>query len=406
MIDSAAPELRAVDAPVEEAEAVDLLLRLLAVEGITGDEERIGLEIVAALSELGVPAEVMRFDDAHKRIPLPTSSGNLVVDLPGDPALPRRLFMAHRDTVALCAGARPERVGKRIVSSAPTALGGDDRAGVACLIHMVGMLRRHRLSHPPLTLLFTVREESGMWGARHVDAGALGRPALAFNLDGASPAELTIGALGGTRWAAEIRGQAAHAGLHPERGISATLVAAHALAAMHRRGWWGRIRRSSGEGTANVGRLAGRDGGVVGDATNVVTEHVTIEGEARSHAPKFIPRIVAAHRRALTAAAAKVRNDRGETAEIAFRSETMYEPFRLDAGSDLVRFALERGRAIGLDPSLRIADGGLDANWMFRRGIPTLTFGVGQREVHTVDEYVDVAEFLAACRLTVALARA
>ena len=32
-------------------------------------------------------------------------------------------------------------------------------------------------------------------------------------------------------------------------------------------------------------------------------------------------------------------------------------------------------------------NGGLDANWMVRHGIPTVTFGAGQNEIHTVEEW-------------------
>jgi p-aminobenzoyl-glutamate transporter AbgT len=36
--------------------------------------------------------------------------------------------------------------------------------------------------------------------------------------------------------------------------------------------------------------------------------------------------------------------------------------------------------------------------------LPTVTFGAGQNEVHTVKEYVDLPEFAAGCRLAVAVA--
>lgn len=108
------------------------LLRFLAVEGVTGQEATIGREIVEALKEAGVAQRSIRFDKAHKQIPLPTETGNLIVDLPGRGALkfaPRILFMTHMDTVPLCAGARPVRKGRKIVNEAHTALGGDNRAG-------------------------------------------------------------------------------------------------------------------------------------------------------------------------------------------------------------------------------------------------------------------------------------
>ena len=49
--------------------AIDLLMRFLAVEGITGQERAIAAELAAALIELGVPSSAIRHDDAQTRIP-------------------------------------------------------------------------------------------------------------------------------------------------------------------------------------------------------------------------------------------------------------------------------------------------------------------------------------------------
>ena len=68
--------------------------------------------------EVGVPATAIHFDTANERIPLPTETGNLIVDLPGTRPGPRLLFMTHLDTVPLCAGAVPVRVGKNRIMAA------------------------------------------------------------------------------------------------------------------------------------------------------------------------------------------------------------------------------------------------------------------------------------------------
>ena len=100
---------------------------------------------------------------------------------------PYSLFSTHLDTVPLCAGAKPVRQGTRIKPAGKTALGGDNRTGVACLVTMAATLLKRDLPHGPLTLLFTVREESGLWGARYVDLRKLGQPPLAFNAMAATP---------------------------------------------------------------------------------------------------------------------------------------------------------------------------------------------------------------------------
>src|SRR5947209_5544447 len=120
-----------VDLALDEGRAVERLMRFLAVEGVTGQEEAIAREVVRDLEEAGVPRGAISYDDAHERIPVPTQTGNLIVKLPGTRPGRRLLFSTHLDTVALCAGAVPVRLRPdRITAQGDTALGGDDRTGV------------------------------------------------------------------------------------------------------------------------------------------------------------------------------------------------------------------------------------------------------------------------------------
>lgn len=393
---------------VDTRAATDRLLRFLAVPGITGHEEAIAKEIIASLKEVGVPAKAIAFDAAHTRIPEPTQTGNLIVKLPGTGKKSAKplLFMTHMDTVPLCAGAKPKVQGKRIVNEleGTTALGGDNRTGCAVLVTLVAELLQQKLPHPPLTLLFTVREESGLFGAKHLNPAELGGPQMGFNVDGRSAADVTIGAIGADRWTVDIRGKASHAGVAPERGISATLVLALAMTEVYDNGWWGKVIKDGKEGTSNIGFVGTVDGKSAGDATNVVTDFVHVKGESRSHDAKFVREISAAFKAAFTNAANRVKDHDGRHAKVRFTSRLDYLPFRLPEDSPVVRRAAAAVRAIGREPILRVTNGGLDANWMVKHGIPTITFGAGQNEIHTVKEYVDLTEFESGCRLALALA--
>jgi tripeptide aminopeptidase len=384
--------------------AVSRLIQFLAIPGVTGHEKAIGQAVVEALVKAGIPRKAIKFDRANDQIPMPTETGNLIVKLPGTRPGPRRMFMTHLDTVPLCAGAKPVRKGNRIVAAGPTALGGDNRTGVACLVTLAIALVENRLPHPPLTLLFTVREESGLWGARFVKPNELGRPVEAYNVDGRSASEFTVGAVGADRWEVEIAGRASHAGVHPEQGVSATMIAALAMQDIHKAGWFGKIHRNGKQGTSNVGVFGGKNGLSAGEATNVVTDYAFIKGESRSHDPGFVKKITAAYREAFHQAAGRVRDDRGRTAKVRFQSRHDYSPFRLRDDSPVVQHALAAAKLAGLKSTLRVGNGGLDANWMVRHGIPTVTFGAGQNNIHAIGEYVDLTEFENACRLAIALA--
>jgi tripeptide aminopeptidase len=390
--------------PLDVKSAEDRLMRYLSVEGVTGQEARIAAAISDDLKKAGAPANTIRFDDANKRIPVPTETGNLIVELPGSKPGPRLLFATHLDTVPLCAGAKPTRKGDRILSDGSTALGGDNRTGCAVLVTLVEMLLKHKLPHPPVTLLFTVREESGLHGARELDPADLGGAKMCFNVDGKLASELITGAVGQENWEVAIKGKAAHAGVAPEKGISATLVAAIGLTEASKAGWFGKVVKPSGKGTSNVGIFGGKDGTPAGDATNVVTDYAYLKGEARSREAAFATQIALSFKDAFAMAKGEVKDASGATAEVKFDHQPAYPPFGLDKESAIVQHASKAVASLGLQPTYLFSNGGLDANWLDKHGIPTVTIGAGQYEIHTVNEYVDLPEFAQGCRLAIALA--
>ena len=392
---------------IDNDQALERLIRFLEVEGVTGQERAIGAEIVSALREVGVARKNIRFDRANEKIPLPTQTGNLIVNLPGVGKLksaPPLLFMTHMDTVPLGAGAKPQRKGRKIVNDAKTALGGDNRTGCGVLVTLADELRRQKLDHPPLTLLFTVREESGLWGARSLDKADFKGIKTAYNFDGRAANSVVIGAVGADRWEVEIHGLAAHAGGAPEKGVSATMILAEALSSVRKDGWFGKVVTGTKFGTSNVGPVSGPTGGSAGDATNVVTDYVHVRGECRSHDAKFFKEITAAYKSAFATAAKAIVNSEGKSGRVKFSALTDYHPFLMQETQPVVQRAKSAVVALGLEPDVRVANGSLDANWMVRHGIPTVTFGAGQNEVHTIKEWIDLTEYDRACNLAVTLA--
>lgn len=380
-------------------QAQQLVLEMIAIAGRSCQEQQVADFVVRKLREAGAPADAILFDDNQKRSPYGGQVGNLILRLPGTRRGPRRLLMAHLDTVPLCEGARPVVRGDLVEpADANTALGADDRAGAAVVLTAALEILRRRLPHPPLVFLWTVQEEIGLFGARHAQLKLLEKPRLAFNFDGGSPAKVTIGATGGYRMEIDIRGIASHAGNAPERGVSAIAIASLAIAQLHQDGWHGRIEKNGRLGTSNVGVLH------AGDATNVVTPYAEVRAEARSHDPVFRQRIVKAMEQAFRKAARAVRNTEGRSGEVEIRGRLDYEAFRLADDEPCVLAAEAAIRAVGAEPCRAISNGGLDANWLSPRGIPTVTLGCGQVNPHTTAERLNLVQFREACRIALCLA--
>ena len=384
---------------IDEKSAVALVTEMIAIPGKSREEGKIAAFLRRKLRQAGISASAILDDGVNKRSPEGGEVGNLIVKLPGTVRGPRRLMMAHIDTVPLCVGCQPARKGEYIYSTDPeTALGGDDRAGAAVVLNAILEIRRQKLPHPPLTLFWPVQEEIGLYGARFVSKGKLGNPKLCFNWDGREPELAVVGATGDFAIRIEIEGIASHAGGHPEQGVSAIAIASKAIADLTDNGWHGLIIKGRNAGTSNVGIIHG------GDATNVVTPKLSLRAEARSHNPKFRERIVSEYRKAFNRAVKAVRNDQGKTGKVTFTADLKYEAFHMEESSPVVQHAMQACEAVGLKPDTRISNGGLDANWMNAHGFPTATLGCGQNAIHTSNERLHVPSFLNACRIGLLLA--
>ena len=379
--------------------ALEMVMELMAIPATSGKETAVAKYITDRLLAAGVQPRDIRHDKAHTRTPIKGEIGSLICTLPGTIRSGRRLLMAHMDTVPICVGSKPVREGAFIRSADPnTGLGADDRAGCAVVLMAALTILKHNLPHPPLTFFWPIQEEIGLYGARHADLKLLREPKLAFNWDGGAAEKITVGATGGYRMDIDVRGIASHAGVAPEKGVSAIAIAALAIADLQREGWHGLVVRGKLRGTSNVGVIHG------GDATNVVTDRVRLRAEARSHSPAFRGRIIKAIQQAFQRAAREVENVDGSRGSATIQGHLDYEAFRLAADEPSIVAAEAALRSIGVEPVRAISNGGLDANWMTAHGVPTVTLGCGQMNPHTVSERLDVAAFQTACRVALRLA--
>src|SRR4051794_29669543 len=228
-----------------------LFLDLVRIDSHSRRERGVALRLVPELEALG--AEV-RFDDAGTKVGGDT--GNLIARIDGTVDVEPLLLSAHMDTVVPGEGVQPIIDGDVVRSDGRTVLGGDDKSGLAVICEVVRALREQRVPHGPVDVVFTICEEVGLLGARHLDLTGL-RARTGLVLDSDAPGFLVTRAPAANHMEFVVRGIEAHAGMAPERGISAIKVAAEGIAAM-------RLGRIDDETTANIGVIRG------GAATNIV----------------------------------------------------------------------------------------------------------------------------------------
>ena len=238
---------------INEDRLVKTFCDLVQIDSPSDEEEEVAQDLSRRLEALGF--EILR--DAH---------GNLIAREDGENPL---LLSAHMDTVEPGRGIKPTIEGDRIVSDGTTILGGDCKAGVAAILEGLESVVEEELPRRTIQLAFTRGEEIGLVGARNMDFSMItADEAVVF--DGNGPVnKLTGSSPTYVSFEVNITGRSAHAGVEPEKGLSAIKIAAEIISELPQ----GRLDE---ETTFNVGTISG------GSVRNAVPEQATFTGEFRS----------------------------------------------------------------------------------------------------------------------------
>lgn len=363
---------------MREADVQGLFLSLVQIDSHSLEEGEMAERCKTELESLGFH---VRVDDAGER--LQGETGNLIATLAGDESMPKILLAAHMDTVRPGRGVKPRVDADGVVwSDGTTILGADDKAGVTAVLTALREIQDRKLKHGPIQVLFTIAEEIGLQGAKQLKSEDIDAD-FGLSLDsGGDLGTIAIAGPGQVKFEATVTGVRAHAGVAPEKGISAIKVAAHAVSSMPH----GRI---DDETTANIGSFVGEG------PTNVVADQVTIVGEARSRNRDKMMRTVERIQKSFETAA----HDAGAT--VAFRYELMYEGFEFPEGAPL-RTRIERALTqAGLQPKGVKVGGGSDANVIQTLGVPILNIGLGYEDIHSTNEHIRVSDIVTVARVAV-----
>ncbi|WAA11398.1 M20/M25/M40 family metallo-hydrolase [Fervidibacillus halotolerans] len=354
---------------INQKRLLDEFLELVQIDSETKDEGHIAAVLKEKFSNLGL--EVV--EDDTKEI-TGHGAGNLICTLKGNnPSADPIYFTSHMDTVAPGKNIKPSVKDGYIVSDGTTILGADDKAGLAVMLEVVRVLKEKNIQHGDIQWIITVGEESGLVGAKAINPELI-RAKYGFALDSdGQVGTIVTAAPTQAKIHATIIGKSAHAGVAPEKGISAITVSAKAISKMP-------LGRIDEETTANIGRFEG------GRATNIVCDRVEILAEARSLVKEKLDRQVETMKRVFEETASEM----GAKAEIDV--QVMYPSFQFDEDDLVVQVAQQAAETIGLKSHLKKSGGGSDGNIFAGMGIPTVVLGVGYEEIHTTKERMPIEQ--------------
>lgn len=354
---------------INEERLLKEFLELVQVDSETKNEAEIAKVLKQKFLELGV--DVVEDDTTATT---GHGAGNLICTLKGSKEQVDTIyFTSHMDTVVPGKGIKPSIKDGYVVTDGTTILGADDKAGLAVMLEVVRVLKEQSISHGTIQFIITVGEESGLVGAKALDPSLLvAKYGYALDSDG-KVGNIIVAAPTQAKVKATIFGKTAHAGVAPEKGISAITIAAKAISRMP-------LGRIDEETTANIGRFEG------GTQTNIVCDHVEILAEARSLVNEKMEEQV----KKMKAAFEEVASEMGGRAEVEI--QVMYPGFKFGEGDHVVEVARKAAAKIGRTSELLRSGGGSDANVIAGFGIPTVNLAVGYEEIHTTNERMPIEE--------------
>lgn len=244
---------------INEERLVSEFMELVQIDSETKNEAAIAKVLKEKFGALGVEV----FEDDTTAV-TGHGAGNLVCTLKGmKEGVDTIYFTSHMDTVVPGNGIKPSIKDGYIVSDGTTILGADDKAGLAVMLETLKVLKEQNIEHGTIEFIITVGEESGLVGAKALDRSLVtAKFGFALDSDG-KVGNIVVAAPTQAKVSATILGKTAHAGVAPEKGVSAITIAAKAISRMP-------LGRIDEETTANIGRFQG------GQQTNIVCDHVEI----------------------------------------------------------------------------------------------------------------------------------
>lgn len=322
------------------------------------------------------------FDDTMQETG--SNIGNLIAKLKGNGKGEPILFSCHMDTVSPGMNIKPVLENGVIKSDGTTVLGGDDKAGIAGIIEAVRVIKEQNIKHGDIEIAFSVFEEGGLKGAKALDYSIF-KSKHAFVLDsGGDPGQVIIQGPAQDKINFKVIGKSAHAGVAPQEGISAIMVAADAISKM-------KLLRIDEETTANIGKIEG------GTVTNIVASEVYVTTEARSLDNEKL-KIQSEHM-------IKCFKDSAEKfgAKVEIEHNKMYSSFVVDENAPIVKDVFTACERLGLRAFTASSGGGSDTNIINGKGKIAVNLGIGERKPHSLEEHMHVRDLENVSRIVLEL---
>lgn len=363
---------------INENRMLNEFIELVSVPCPSKDEKAEAELIMRKLDELGIE---YKMDNVNEKTG--GNCGNIWAYIKGTVSdAPKLLFEAHMDSVAPTTGTKVVRKDGVLYSDGTTTLGGDDKVGVAGMLEAVRALKEDNVAHGDVQLLFTVSEEIGCLGVVHLDKSFI-KADYGYCMDiGGAPGEITYAAPKLYDIYVTVKGKAAHAGIAPEEGVNAIMLAAEAMSKLPA---YGRI---DNETTFNIGMFN------AGVGTNIVCPEAKFVIDMRS--------LNVAKIEELKDSTMKLIKETVEAGhgEVEFEVVEGCPAVELSQEHPCIQLAQKAAEKLGFPVEMKVTGGCSDGNYLCGYGLPCGLLATGMSNVHTTQEYLKEEDLYNTARWT------
>lgn len=356
---------------INQDRLIQIFFDLISISAISKQEKPVADYIRAFLQQMKISIVE---DQAGQMVG--GNTGNLIAKIrpAGNTESIQFCLTAHMDTVKPTSGIKPRIQDGRIVTDGKTILGADNRAGIALILYLVESLQSTD-SFLPFEVVFTIGEETGLYGSTHLDLKLLDSR-VAYILDSsADPGSFVYAAPSAVDFTINFIGKASHAAVNPQDGINAISMAAHLIQNFS-------VGKVNNETTINFGKIEG------GEANNIIPAQVTLSGEIRSFNKSHIDDLFQKLMSELHS------TEKMFSGKCFLEREEAFPGFVLDQKTESIRRLISCFQVIGLKPQPLRYHGGSDANVLNNRGMVAIDLGIGAKNPHSYDEYIRLDHLL------------
>jgi tripeptide aminopeptidase len=369
--------------PQIDPRLIEIFCEVTVVPGLSAEERLVADYVHAFLRRCGLESH----EDSSHALWNGTAGNVLCTVGANTQASGTFLMSAHMDTPRPTKDTRVVIDHEKITSDGTTALGVDNRVGVALLLYALEQATHrvrtgtHRMNNA--TVMFTTCEETTLGGSMNVPLADTLQMGFVFD-SSLRPGNFVRQSCGAIAFTARILGKAAHSGIAPEKGIHAIAAAALAVSRLQ-------LGRRDETTTVNVGTIHG------GEGVNVVPALAVVEGEIRSMNPAMIEALSKEIEAVFAAACAELG------AELEFEARWDFVPYTIAPSEPVFERIAAAISSAGLTPAPQISWGGSDANSFNARGVRSVNIGIGAQNPHANSEFILLEDLQHAATIALAL---